>query len=638
MVFNTSKNLNNLLTNKNKGIIMKKVFLLFYLMVLTGANLMAQDVNVTFQVDMRVSILGGYFNPATDVVTCPGAFNNWLNEPPANTEKVMSDADNDSVYSITISMAPNTSYGYKFNIGLGWDGKDEKTGDRTVNVGASDMTVDPAFFSEVGNYTGVSAPVTFNIDMRGPLAGPMELADHVYIAGNFTDWGTSAVELTDTDGDSVYSGDIATFTSGDIARYKFIWSTGAVGSGNWETPEPIENEQLLPGDLNRLWGMVDGTNEITRLWENKTPGAVLVDGNILFTVDMSVATELGVFNPNADSVQIRGEFNGWGDTDPTRALMNQSGSNPDLWFLNIPMVQLPQNDTLIYKFFIKNDPSSTPYSNTGWEVAIVPTPFGNRDRPIEFMGEDNQQAEYAYFEGVHTDWVIPTGTTVEATFTVDMTTATGFNPVTDTVLWIPRQPFYYAVNGLEWPGEYPRIYVMTDANSDMVYEGTLIIDGPNFNGFLYNYGYANAGGLTQEAGSQGECRVRYIAQTGPRSFVSPYTMEPDVWTDGEKPEETPPTSVEEISGVIPNTYSLEQNYPNPFNPSTMIRFSIPEQGLVTLKVYNLLGEEIATLLNSELKNGTYEVDFNAANYSSGIYFYTINANNYIATKKMILMK
>src|SRR3989339_488753 len=161
MVFNISKNLNNLLTNKNKGMIMKKVFLLFYLMVLTGANLMAQDVNVTFQVDMHISIMSGYFNPATDVVTCPGAFNNWLNEPPANTEKVMSDSDIDSIYTITISMAPNTSYGYKFNIGLGWDGKDERTGDRTVNVGATDMTVDPAFFSEVGNYTGVSAQVTF---------------------------------------------------------------------------------------------------------------------------------------------------------------------------------------------------------------------------------------------------------------------------------------------------------------------------------------------------------------------------------------------------------------------------------------------------------------------------------------------
>jgi hypothetical protein len=114
----------------------------------------------------------------------------------------------------------------------------------------------------------------------------------------------------------------------------------------------------------------------------------------------------------------------------------------------------------------------------------------------------------------------------------------------------------------------------------------------------------------------------------------------DVWSNSEKPEEDGPeipSSVKEIDGN-PNTYSLEQNYPNPFNPATMIRFSIREQGLVTLNVYNLLGEKVASLVNSELASGTYEVDFNGANYSSGIYFYTIRANNYFATKKMILLK
>ena len=95
--------------------------------------------------------------------------------------------------------------------------------------------------------------------------------------------------------------------------------------------------------------------------------------------------------------------------------------------------------------------------------------------------------------------------------------------------------------------------------------------------------------------------------------------------------------IKEISGN-PNVYSLNQNYPNPFNPATMVRFSIAEQGLVTLNVYNLLGEKVATLVNNELASGSYEVDFNAANYSSGIYFYTITANNYFATKKMILLK
>jgi hypothetical protein len=68
---------------------MRKLFLLISLFLITGVFLQAQTVDVTFQVDMSVKIATGYFNPGSDVVTCPGGFNNWLNEPPPNTEKVM---------------------------------------------------------------------------------------------------------------------------------------------------------------------------------------------------------------------------------------------------------------------------------------------------------------------------------------------------------------------------------------------------------------------------------------------------------------------------------------------------------------------------------------------------------------------
>ncbi len=82
------------------------------------------------------------------------------------------------------------------------------------------------------------------------------------------------------------------------------------------------------------------------------------------------------------------------------------------------------------------------------------------------------------------------------------------------------------------------------------------------------------------------------------------------------------TGVETISGNVPVKYSLEQNYPNPFNPSTMIRFSLPQANKVSLVVYNLLGQKVATLVDKELTAGTHEVDFNAANLSSGVYFYS----------------
>jgi len=627
---------------------MRKIFLITFLFLTTVAFLKAQTVDVTFQVDMNVKIHTGYFDPATEVVTCPGDFNNWLNEPPANTEKVMTDSDNDGVYTITIAMAPNTNYGYKFNIGLGWDGKDETQGNRSVQVGASNMTVDPSFFNDYNPYTGVPAPIDFTVDMRLPAQSDFDPAtDHVFIAGDFTNWGTDAIELFDPDHDSLYTVSVAadSFMSGQLIFYKFLYSADTPGNGTWESPQ--EGDDIDEASGNRIYGVHDGTNDVSRWWNNVNPNVQLASGNIFFEVDMSVASELGVFNYNVDSVQIRGAFNGWNGNDFEKSHMIQDAANPDHWTIEIPFVNEVLYSNQLYKFWI-NTPT---YTNTGWEVPIEHTNGSDRNRGIIFQGDPTQSAPYLYFENINPDWVIPNGTTVECTFMVDMTNATNpdsqnvpFNPATDSVFWIPRQPLYYAVNGLTWPGTYPRVLELTDPESDMIYEGTMMIDGPMFNGFLYNYAYTSGGNLVQEGPgsviSQGDARVRFIGQNGARTFQSPWTMPLDVWSNSAGPEEYAPvgwTSVEEIPGLA-QTYSLEQNFPNPFNPSTKIRFNIPEQGLVSLKVFNLLGEEVANLVNAEMSAGNYEVDFNAKAISSGIYFYTLKAGNFISTKKMILLK
>jgi hypothetical protein len=88
----------------------------------------------------------------------------------------------------------------------------------------------------------------------------------------------------------------------------------------------------------------------------------------------------------------------------------------------------------------------------------------------------------------------------------------------------------------------------------------------------------------------------------------------------------------------PVKYALEQNYPNPFNPSTTIKYSIPEDGFVKLAVYNMLGEEIISLVNNVQKAGRYEVTFDASNLASGVYLYRLEAQKYSSIKKMILIK
>ena len=119
---------------------------------------------------------------------------------------------------------------------------------------------------------------------------------------------------------------------------------------------------------------------------------------------------------------------------------------------------------------------------------------------------------------------------------------------------------------------------------------------------------------------------------------SDYTVTTRVISEGGELEKA---NYEEISykGESPVTeYSLAQNYPNPFNPSTRISYQIPNDGNVSLKIYDVLGAEVLTLVNTAQAQGRYEVSFDASQLSSGVYIYRIQANDYVASRKMMLLK
>ncbi|MCH7724747.1 MAG: T9SS type A sorting domain-containing protein, partial [Bacteroidetes bacterium] len=115
-----------------------------------------------------------------------------------------------------------------------------------------------------------------------------------------------------------------------------------------------------------------------------------------------------------------------------------------------------------------------------------------------------------------------------------------------------------------------------------------------------------------------------------------------VYWDDLKVEKTgSPTNVEDAT--IPTEFSVTQNYPNPFNPSTTIKYSIPQQSIVTIKVYDILGTEVKTLVNGERTPGIYSVQWNGDNnygskVATGIYIYRVVAGNFVQVKKMILLK
>jgi hypothetical protein len=99
-----------------------------------------------------------------------------------------------------------------------------------------------------------------------------------------------------------------------------------------------------------------------------------------------------------------------------------------------------------------------------------------------------------------------------------------------------------------------------------------------------------------------------------------------------------PIGIQPISNEVPKKFELKQNYPNPFNPVTNIEFSIPKSNFVNLVIFNSIGQEVATLVNQDMKPGSYRYDFNASGLPSGSYFYRLTAGDFVQTNKMILVK
>lgn len=134
----------------------------------------------------------------------------------------------------------------------------------------------------------------------------------------------------------------------------------------------------------------------------------------------------------------------------------------------------------------------------------------------------------------------------------------------------------------------------------------------------------------------GRSMIAQFGTSGPE--IDQSWKRPDAWGFMEVVAKDYVDAVDEQASTLPTKYSLYNNYPNPFNPSTVIKYDIPQASMVTLKVFDVLGREVATLVNGEHKAGSYQVAFNARNFASGTYIYRIQAGNFVQTKKMVLVK
>ncbi|MBK7868753.1 MAG: T9SS type A sorting domain-containing protein [Ignavibacteriales bacterium] len=133
-----------------------------------------------------------------------------------------------------------------------------------------------------------------------------------------------------------------------------------------------------------------------------------------------------------------------------------------------------------------------------------------------------------------------------------------------------------------------------------------------------------------EFGPPAELQVVSFAQADDQLYIG--TIDRGIWKYIDNPSDV------EGDQNIPSTFNLEQNFPNPFNPSTTINFSLLKDGFTTLRIYNILGELKAELVNGDLPAGNHSINFDASKFGSGIYLYTLTSNGNSITKKMTLLK
>ncbi len=617
---------------------MKKNLLL--LVFLSLAVTAYGQVKVTFSVDMSIYQKAGKFVPSSDTVRVAGDFNSWS----TTANDLTKGAGADSLkYSAQISGVTAGAHAYKFIFihsgTITW----EDDPNRTFPNVAADTVLGTVFFN---NITGKLNHVQFKVDMSLPIKqGKVNpTTDTVGVTGDFTGWGTSGpgspttyLRLTKGASDSVYSA-YDTLHSGSALNFKFIYKT-ATGV-NWEA------------DPNRTYFVPEKDSSImSDYWDRQNPNIQTGNGDVSFNLDMSVMVKCGIYNPAKDSVMISAGFNGWTTTDRTQFLA-QNAIDDSSYFIKHTFSAEPYGAKPYKYVVVKTNPTGI---DTIWKDGYErPVFWGGGNRMTLFQGTSTDTSDY--YDGIHPDWFIPTGTNLQVKFSVDMTPAMNaalqavpFVPAQDTLWWLSEEPAFARSQGWYRPSDgHMKILKMTRVGTTNIWSGTLAVKAPSFNAFEYRYEWqkgSDASWVTEPSGFDAYAyRVRYVGQTGYSTFKSnPWTMPTDTWTnnnvktDQEKDPYTSATGVTRVS-QNPISYNLSQNYPNPFNPSTTISFSIEKAGPVTLKIYNILGQEVVSLVNEELRAGSYTYKFEGSRLSSGVYFYSLNAGTFHQVKKMMLLK
>ena len=381
--------------------------------------------------------------------------------------------------------------------------------------------------------------------------------------------------------------------------------------------------------------------------------------NLLWQTDMSAFITLGWFNPATDSLDVRGAFTGWGSTK-----MHSNALKSNIWEFTSQNLISPIGGQLPFKYYVRYKDSAslaskfTGYTwtgnasgtNTNVDDGIAyehPITRGDGNNIYTVTSGVNQTPQRSWFGEINPFGLYANTDTTTVTLSVNMGPAkrysNAFVPGTDTLYLIWQDETWWAAQAkIQGINTFKRNMKMT-RQADTVYNVSFKVVGKTHYGMMYTYQYRKGdasivdqgGGL----GAQNLFNSRFIPKTG-GAWPKTYSTPQDVWQkDSPLPFEAPPFTTDVASAPnVPLVYSLSQNYPNPFNPTTNIRYSVPQQGIVKLRVYNIMGQLVTELFNGMQVAGNHVIAFDAGKLASGVYFYRLEAGSFVSAKKMVLLK
>ena len=618
--------------------------------VLPGGKPLAQDVTVRFSVDVNDAVDWYNKQPFTDIqsVWVTGDWNNWggsWSVPDTATlirlyDDGITNGDavaGDGVWTTEVLYAAGTisAHLYKYSIyGAGVD---------TLNGGTSPMDNEAGFamnhvlladdtnpvyilpediFGSQWKVPPTTHPVTFqcNMDIQMQMGAFDPAADKLVVRGSFNGWSGEQDELTDPDGDKIYTltVEFADSLVGESFEYKHVLIPSG-GGDQWENVD------------NRTFTLLAGGQILDVVYFNNQE-VLSVTAMVTFQADMSDMLDKGWFDPSTDSMRVVGGMNGWANTES----MEPDPFDPSLYVYDIDVTG-EAGSAIYWKF--RAFPTDN-FLDGGWEAGD--------NHVFTFTGSDLVLDPLK-------PGVLPGGKPLAQDVTVRFSV-----DVNDAVDWYNKQAFpdiqsvWVTGDWNNWGGSWSvpdtatlvRMYDDGVTNGDAaagdgIWTTEVLYAAGTISAHLYKYSIYGAGVDTLNGGTSSMDNeagfamnhVLLVDDTNPLFVPATDLFGGQYRTDVDRVKER----------IIPTEYALGQNYPNPFNPSTEIMYALPKDVKVNLSIYNSLGQRIATLVDKKQSAGTYRAiwdarDVNGSSLTSGVYFYRLEAGDFVSTMKMLFIK